>query len=202
MEKASAPEPARDCFALLHEPRQPWIDPEALKARFHVLAAQFHPDKVAAPTATEKAAANQHYAELNAAYQHLADPKERLRHLLELECGAAPADVQSIPSDAVDDMMEIGRLCREADQFLATRAKAVSPLLKAQLFQAGMAWTDKLNERRARIDLRRDALLAELKAMNADWKTALPRLEQIYRSLGFLNRWAGQMQERLTQLSF
>ena len=34
-----------DCFALLGEPRCPWLDAEALKSRFLVLSAEAHPDR-------------------------------------------------------------------------------------------------------------------------------------------------------------
>ena len=35
-----------DAFALLSEPRRPWLDAEALKARFLPLSAAVHPDRV------------------------------------------------------------------------------------------------------------------------------------------------------------
>jgi curved DNA-binding protein CbpA len=209
VEKVSAPEPAAgpavDCFALLREPRRPWLDPDALKTNFLTLAAQVHPDKVQAFSPAEKAAANERYAELNAAFHRLLDPKERLRHLLELASGAPLQDVQNVPPGAMDLLMAIGQTCRETDQFLAARAKTTSPLLKAQLFEAGFAWTEKLNALRRQIDARREALLVELKTLDAEWNPAAPplaRLEQTYRGLSFVARWAGQVQERLTQLSF
>jgi DnaJ-domain-containing protein 1 len=200
-----------DYFALLHEPRRPWLDPHALKATFLRLAAQSHPDK-AGPD--DKAAANQRYTDLNAAYHCLLDPKERLRHLLELESGAAPKDVQSLPPGTMDLLVEIGQVCRETDQFLATKSKTTSPLLKVGMFEPGLAWTGKLNELRQRIDARRAELLSELQNMNAAWETAPPpgaaaraalpleRLEQVYRALSYMARWSGQIQERLVQLSF
>jgi DnaJ-domain-containing protein 1 len=204
-----------DNFALLHVPRQPWLETDSLKALFLRLAAQVHPDKVHQSDATEKNAANQRYAELNAAYHCLLEPKERLRHLLELESGAKPKDVQSIPPGAMDLLVEIGQVCREADLFLAAKSKTESPLLKAQMFEAGMAWTDKLNQLQQRINLRREELLAELKGMNAVWDAAPPpgkagraaalpleRLEQVCRDFSYMARWTEQIQERLVRLSF
>jgi curved DNA-binding protein CbpA len=190
-----------DNFALLNAPRQPWLEADSLKAEFLRLAAQTHPDKAAAP---EKATANQRYAELNAAYRCLLEPKDRLLHLLELELGAPPKDVQSIPPGMMDLLMEIGKICRETDAFLQARAKTTSPLLKVQLFETGMAWTGKLTQLRQQIDARRDELLQELKTMNASWPGIKPldRLEQIYRVFGYMARWTAQIQERLVQLSF
>jgi len=204
-----------DNFALLQEPRQPWLDLDSLKTVFLRLAAQVHPDKVHQAGASEKAAANARYAELNAAYRCLLEPKERLRHLLELESGAAPKDVQSLPPGMMDLLVEIGLICRETDLFLAARSKTASPLLKVQMFETGMAWTCRLNQLRRQIDLRREKLLAELKSMNAAWNSAPPpgsadraaalpleRLEQVYRVFSYMARWTEQIQERLVQLSF
>jgi DnaJ-domain-containing protein 1 len=204
-----------DNFVLLQEPRRPWIDPELLKANFLRLAAPFHPDKIHQASESEKAAANDRYAQFNAAYQCLLEPRDRLRHLLELESGAPPRDVQSIPPDLMNLAVEIGQICRETDQFLAARAKTESPLLKVQMFEKGMAWTDKLNRLRQQIDLRREELLAELKTMNTAWEAAPPpgstgraaalpleRLEQVCRLFSYLARWTSQVQERLVQLSF
>jgi len=204
-----------DNFALLQEPRRPWHDPDSLKTVFLRLAAQVHPDKLHQAGASDKAAANQRYAELNAAYHCLLEPKERLRHLLELESDAKPTDVQSIPPGLMDLLVEIGQICRETDLFLAARSETASPLLKVQMFETGMAWTDKLNQLRQRIDLRREELLAELKSMNAAWNAAPPpgsagraaalplkRLEQVCRVFSYMARWTEQIQERLAQLSF
>lgn len=219
MEKASAPEPAGlpgvDCFAWLGEPRRPWIDPEPFKARFLELAARYHPDKLPTANAEEKAAASRRYAELNAAFQRLLEPKERLRHLIELETGPPLKDVQSPPARVVGLVLEIAVTCRVVDQFLTERAKTSSPLLKAEMFGKGLDFIDRLTQLRQRLDTQRDELLAELKGMNPDWETAPPpgdarravalpleRLELACRSFSYLARASGQVQERLAQLSF
>ena len=122
-----------DYFALLDEPRRPWLEPEALKAKFLKLAAETHPDKQPALNETEKAAANRSYAELNAAYHCLAEPKSRLLHLLELELGAKPKDVQQIPSALADLFAEVATTCRNADAFLTEKNKVTSPLLQVRV---------------------------------------------------------------------
>ena len=76
-----------DYFALLNEPRRPWIDSEALKARFLVLTAEAHPDRVHNALPAKKKSAHERYTELNTAYLCLREPRESLRHLLELERG-------------------------------------------------------------------------------------------------------------------
>ena len=204
-----------DNFALLDEPRRPWIDPEALKQKFLALSAQVHPDRVHNAPATERQAADRRYSELNGAYNCLREPKERVRHLLELERGAKPADIQNVPSETTDLFFEIGRLCREADAFLGEKARAGSPILKAQWFERSRDCLEKIHAMQQKINARRDELLAELKTLNPAWESAagkparretvpLPfeRLEEIYRLFGYFGRWREQIQERSVQLSF
>src|SRR5437868_8581649 len=81
-----------DNFSLFNEPRRPWLDADLLKQKFLKFSAEVHPDKIHNASDGEKAAANKRYAELNAAYNCLREPKERLLHLIELELGAKPKD--------------------------------------------------------------------------------------------------------------
>lgn len=204
-----------DNFALLNEPRLPWIDPDLLKQRFLPLSAPFHPDRVHGGSEAEKLSANQRYAELNSAYNCLREPKERLLHLLELESGANPSDIQKIPPGTMDLFVEVGQTCRDADAFLAEKSKVTSPLLKVQMFERGHEWTDKLNGLQQKINAKREALSAELREMNSTWQKApsigsperasalpLERLEQVYRTFSYIARWSEQIQERVVQLSF
>lgn len=202
-----------DYFALLNEPRRPWIDPEVLKAKFVALSAEVHPDRTHNHPQGEREAANQHYAELNAAYHCLREPKERLAHLLELERRSKPEVVQKIPAGTADLFMEVSRVCREADALVDEKAKLTSPVLKAQWFAKGIAATDRLKSLQERLNTRRDALAAQLMNLNLAWESApavgsptrahmLPcgRLEEIYRDFSYLTRWTQQIQERVVQL--
>ena len=74
-----------DYFALLNEPRRPLLDADLLKQKFLALASDAHPDRAHNASESEKAEVTQRYAQLNAAYNCLAEPKLRLLHLLELE---------------------------------------------------------------------------------------------------------------------
>src|ERR1700722_19060937 len=139
--RASAPDlsrvrlPMTDNFALLDEPRRPWIDPEALKQNFLALSAQVHPDRVHNAPAAERQAADGRFSQLNGAYNCLRDPNERLRHFLELEQGTKLKDIQNVPPETTDLFFETGRLCKEADAFLEEKSRAGSPVLKARLFE-------------------------------------------------------------------
>lgn len=204
-----------DFFALLDEARRPWIDPEALKEKFLALSAAVHPDRVHNASPAEKDVATRRYAELNAAYNCLREPRDRLLHLIELESGARPRDIQRIPPGTMDLFVEVGQTCRDVDAFLAEKEKVTSPLLKVQLFERGMEWTDKLNALQQRIHARRDELLAELQQLNQAWASApalgtpergaalpLERVEEIYRVLSYVARWTQQIQERVVPLAF
>ena len=202
-----------DNFALLDEPRRPWIDSDSLKEKFLALSSQVHPDRVHRASETERRAAGERYSEFNAAYNCLREPKDRLRHLLELELGAKPADVQLVPPELMDSFFEVGQLCREADAFLKEKEMVTSPILKVRLFERSQELTDQFNAARRRINVHQDELLLELKLMNSAWesraqsgaareKLPLGRLEQIYRLLGYFSRWSAQIQERIVQLSF
>jgi curved DNA-binding protein CbpA len=198
-----------DNFSLLSEPRRPWIDPEALKQKFLALSSQFHPDRVHAAPETERIAADRRYSEINTAYNCLREPKDRLRHLLELESGQKPADIERVPAQLMDAFFEVGQLCKETDCFLVEKREVVSPLLKVEWFERGQQWIEKLNAMQQKIMRQRDALLEELKEMNAFWESGAPReklplkrLDEIYRLLGYFGRWSEQLQERTVQLSF
>src|SRR5947209_7004515 len=133
-----------DCFALLNEPRRPWLDSDQLKQRFLALSSEVHPDRVHNAPAAERQAADRRYSELNAAYNCLREPKDRLRHLLELERGAKPEDIERIPPGLMDEFFAVGKLCRDTDAFLAEKAAVTSPMLKVQIFERAQEWTEKL----------------------------------------------------------
>ncbi len=203
-----------DAFALLNEPRRPWLDADALKARFMPLSTAVHPDRVHGASEAERLAANERYAELNAAFNTLREPRERLLHLLELEAGAKPGDIQRIPPGTMDLFIEIGQTCRDADAFLTKKSTATSPMLKLRIMQEGLDWADKLQALQGRVNARRDELTIELQTMNATWDAAPPigsperraalpleRLEQIYRTMSYVARWTEQLTERVVQLA-
>jgi curved DNA-binding protein CbpA len=202
-----------DAFAMLGQARQPWLDVDALKQAFLTLSAPHHPDRVHSASDGERAAANQRFADLNAAYNLLREPRERLLHLLELELGSRPKDVQRLPPGTMDYFMEVGQLCREVDAFLAERARAASPMLRVKFLEQGMDWMDRIHALQQRIGQYRDLLLGEMQSLGPAWQQApvvgaperpaalpLERLENLYRTLSYTSRWAGQLQDRLTQL--
>jgi hypothetical protein len=199
-----------DYFALLNEPRRPWLDADLLQQKFLGLSASAHPDKIHSASDLEKSAAGKLFAELNAAHHCLAEPKSRLLHLLELELGAKPKDIQQIPATLADQFAEVAAACRAADHFLAEKAKVTSPLLQVQMFEQAQAWLEKLNSRQQTFGRLREKLTGELKSLDEEWMSAGPaarreclsKLEELYRLFGYFNRWNNQIQERVVRLSF
>src|SRR3954467_14534710 len=112
-----------DFFAVFGEQRRPWLDPEVLKGKFLALSAEAHPDRAHSAGAQERLQAQDRYTRLNAAYQVLREPKDRLRHLIELERGSKPGQIQRIPSDLMNLSLEVGEVCREADALVQEKGK-------------------------------------------------------------------------------
>jgi len=199
-----------DNFALLNEQRRPWLDADRLKQKFLALSASAHPDRIHSASEADKAAATQKFTELNAAYNCLAEPKARLLHLLELELGAKPKDIQTIPAALADLFAEVATRCRQADGFLVEKNQATSPLVQVQLFERGQDWVETLNGLQRKLNELREQITGELQALDDNWISAaaasrpeiLQRLEELYRLFGYFNRWQNQIQERVTQLSF
>jgi len=198
-----------DYFALFNEARRPWLDPEVLKQKFLTLSAAIHPDRVHNLGEAERAAAQERYTELNAAYNCLREPKERLHHLLELELGALPKDIRRIPPDLMDLSLEVGKACRAADAFLAEKAKVTSPLLLVTFFERGQVFADELQGLRQKVNSLNERLTEELQQIDGAWQSGaasrallLQRLEELYRLFSYFARWMAQTQERVVRLSF
>jgi len=195
-----------DFFALLGEPRRPWLDPESLKQKFLALSAQLHPDRVHNADPADKAAAQKRFTELNAAFNRLRDPKERLSHLLELELGARPKQVARIPNELIAAFTEVNQACRDADALLAEKRRTTSPLLQVQLFERCQDCAERLATLAQKMTAAREALAAEIEALDAGWNgtdraASLERLEDVYRHLSFFTRWSDQLRERNLQLT-
>lgn len=190
-----------DYFVLLDEPRQPWLDEEELKSKFFALSVSVHPDRTHALPVAGRNAAHERYTELNTAYNCLREPKERLRHLIELHTGRKPAQVQQVPEGLVDIFFQIGHACREADEFLKRKTAVSSPLLLAGLFEQGQTISESLAHLQRGLAERQEQLLAQLKQLNDNWEGQLDRIETIQQTLSYLHRWRAQLQERIVQLA-
>ncbi len=193
---------ADDFFALLGEPRRPWLDPEEVKDRFHALSREQHPDQQAAGSNAETDAG---FARLNQAHATLRDPKARLRHLLELEYPqirlSGPA---SVPATLAELFAPIHGLVQTTDALLAKKLAAPSTLAKALLAREEFFLRERAETRLEELEAFHAAAVSELQAFDVAWDARLPdaarRLHDLYQRFAYLSRWTDQLRERLFQL--
>jgi curved DNA-binding protein CbpA len=182
-----------DHFAILTQPRRPWLDDEPLKEAFHRATAQQHPD--AAGGSGENASA------LNAAYAVLRNPAARLRHLLDLEWpGAAPAQSAIVPALA-DLFGKIAEL-RQAGAALAKKASAAqTPIARALLAGDQAAHRRALEGTLAELAAAETAAYDDLRGIDAQWaaRDAKTRhqLAGLQQRFAFLAKWQAQLREDL-----
>ncbi len=192
-----------DYFALLDQPRRPWLDPETLKDTYHQKTLKAHPDTQTSRPGTE--ATDTAFAHLNEAFQVLHDPKRRLHHLLSLE-GVAPSSAeQTVPNQLHDLFPAVGALTQRANLLLekigATSNALSRSLLKPQILEA----QNEAKQVRARIQDLFDVSLAELSRIDAAWATnpaeQIEALSNLYFAFAYLTRWSTQLEEITFQLS-
>ncbi len=203
-----------DLFAVLGEPRRPWLDTDALKKKFLQLSASVHPDRAkGSPGSSQQLEAQRSFTELNTAYRCLQDPQQRLKHLLELETGSSPQQVSQIPSRLMDEFLGIGEMCRATDRIISANSAATSPLLKVELFTQAQQSVDRLSQTNRKLADRYAGLLQQVQDIDSRWMQnqeaglnqpadLISQLAELYRLLGYIQRWSRQLQERIVQLSF
>lgn len=197
-----------DYFALLRQPRRPWLEEEPLKQQFLTLSADAHPDRVHAATAEEKAAATQRFTELNSAYNCLKEPRDRVRHLVELELGRRPGDLKNVPGDLADAFMRIATASRTTGQLVAEKSQIHSPLLQAAFFEKIQPHLDTLEDLQREVSGLHQIALQRLRSLDELWQKdpsrhaeVLPQLEDLAQVLGFHARWQAQLQEAHLRLT-
>jgi hypothetical protein len=177
-----------DHFATLALSRAPWVDADALKARFLERSAVAHPD--AGGTAAG-------FAALNEAWQVLRDPAARLRHYLELENPEALPLAAATPADLGDLFMEVAGARQEAQRLAAKLSVAASPLARSLL--AGER-RDRLARQEALLQVittRLEAAAATLAAGERDPAT----LAGLLARMVYLGKWSAQLREAVLALA-
>lgn len=190
-----------DYFALLNQPRSPWVDQEQLKQAFHAKSLRAHPD---AQTPQDAGTGQTAFTELNEGYKVLQDPKRRLQHLLALEGKSAESRFSSVPADIEELFPQVATLTHEAKSVTEQYANAGSPLtrslLKPQLLtvqQRVSTMLDLLNRRNTEAVER----LKDLGAMaKEDHDAALEEMHTLYVRFSYLNRWITELTENQLRL--
>jgi curved DNA-binding protein CbpA len=190
-----------DCFALLDEPRRPWLDTAALKEKFLARGAETHPDKF--PDAQAKATAQARFTDLNTAHDTLADAKRRLAHLLTLERGVKPQEVHDIPPETADLFLEVGALLKPVDDFLTNHESETSALLRAQAMPKALQWLERVEALQQQLNSQMKTLDAELRVLNGAWDENPPlnSVERLYHQYSYLGRWLDQLRDRALRLA-
>ena len=187
-----------DYFALLGQPRAPWLDPAALKEAYHRQTLKSHPDTAMADRESD-------FAELNEAYQVLQDPKRRLHHLLSLENGAPPSANQAIPQELQELFLLISALTQRANTLqekIRTASNALSrSLLKSQIVELQKE-VDRFREKIRNLN---DTAIEQLREINSAWQHdragQFAALSNLYSTFAYVSRWSPQLDELAFQLS-
>jgi curved DNA-binding protein CbpA len=186
-----------DYFALLDQPRAPWLDPAALKEVFHRKTLEHHPDAMAAGSENQ-------FAELNAAYQTLQDPKRRLHHLLSLE-GHPPSAQQPVPTELQELFPALGALKQRADLLLEKNRAASNALSRSLLKPEMLALRTEVEAWRNNLRALLESATAELRNLSARWNskrdTQFVQLSDLHLQFAYLGRWAEQLDETAFQLA-
>ncbi len=183
-----------DYFALLAQPRAPWLDRAALKDIYHAKTLQTHPDS----------GADSGFADLNEAYQVLQDPKRRLQHLFDLHEAPLPAANQTVPADLQELFLQIGAL-NQRTQPLLEKVRAASNELSRSLLKGELLSVRKeIASMRNAVGSMTDTAEGRLEEINSIWSVdsvgQIGALRDLYLRFAYLGRWSEQLDELAFQL--
>ena len=151
------------------------VDNAALEKRFYALSRRLHPDRFAAKSAEEQAAALGESSRLNDAYRTLKEPIARTEYLLKLEGveleeqsksateaarATGTAKKQIVPADLLEEAFELNMQMEEMRA--AKKMGEDDPQLRTDLLAA-----------KAGFDAKMAATQAELETLWARWDAAL-----------------------------
>lgn len=191
-----------DYFALLDQPRKPWLDPDELKQAFHAKSLRLHPDAqqndVAAADSGDTA-----FAQLNEAYQVLQDAKRRIHHLLSLDGRASTSRHTSVPTEIEELFSTVAATTREADALLQKAESATTPLTRSLLKPQFLQVQKRVAETLQQLFRLHDAGNADLRRLGTcrvleeeDWA----ELHRLYLRFSYVTRWIAELQEKEMRL--
>jgi curved DNA-binding protein CbpA len=188
-----------DYFALLEEPRRPWLDPDELKQKYHRLTLAAHPDTRAESTPRDA------FTELSKGYRTLSNPTQRLLHLLTLEGHPPAASGQAVPDDLADLFLDMGQLAQDIDLVATKLAGATSSLGKSILARERNELQTRVKDNLDRLRRIYDEHLDRLQNLNDSWVSdrthALSQATEIYGRITYLSRWIDQLEDKRVLLS-
>ena len=191
-----------DYFALLDQPRRPWLDPEKLRHAFHQKTLREHPDAQA--SASDAAYVEAEFAQINDAHQTLQDPKLRLQHLLALEGHTLSSRFDAVPKEIGDLFPAIASVTQDASR-IAEKASGTTSALSRSLLTPEIVQLrttiETLLETLAGLHAAADGELQRISAgfVEGDEET-IAALHRLYVRYSYLRRWMAQLEEHRTQL--
>ena len=189
----------RDFFALLNQPRQPLLSPEAVKQRYHQLTRDSHPDLHIFPDGGK-------FAEINEAYRILSDPKLRIQHLLELEGLVASTATNRVPPPDLQELfLQIGMLSQRVQRFFAGIAGASSALGLSLVKNEATKLRPEMERSLDDLSCAQQKCESELRELNDLWiqdrAAAAAQLQTLHDRMSYLSRWQSQLKEFQFQLA-
>jgi len=192
-----------DYFALLNQPRRPWINPEEVKQAFHARALQVHP--VAQPNQHTEPSSDALFAQLNQAYQVLQDPKRRLQHLLTLEGHPPERSPGTIPTEIEELFPIVATATHRSEAIVKNSAAATNALSRSLLKSELQHATNELRLVREQVRDLHGAAIARLQQLDRSWSgemgDQLEQLRVVYVELSYITRWLSELDEKKLQLS-
>ena len=187
-----------DHFAVLGQPRRPWLDVDQLKQKFQELTLALHPDR------QKQQQDALEFSVVTEAYRVLSNPRTRLQHLLVLEDDNLSVST-NVPNELGDIFMEAATLVQQIDSHRQKRDQSSSALGKSLLQAETAQLQGRADQMLGRLENQYHATLDDLRRIDEAWTrdspTMLSDLHVLADRFGFLDRWLSQLRERQFQLS-
>ena len=191
-------------FARLGIEARPWVDADLLKQKFLELSAAAHPDKA---EANAKTSSEQEFQQLNESHRVLQDTRTRLLHLLE-ECGVPKQEhVQDVPPVAMELFPAVASTTKRADELIKDKAAESSPMLKVQFMERALDEIERIQQLQSALGEKIARVEDRVREVDNSWTgkpdaATLKVLREAVVTLGFLERWKAQLQEKVGNLTF
>lgn len=150
--------PAEDYFAALGLERKLNLILPQVEKKFHALSRKFHPDFFQGKSPEEQAISLENASVLNKAYRTLKDPVSRIEYLLQVEQGSKEAILCQVPSDLLEEVME-----------LHTRLEEVHSLKEGGNPQELKKEKDYLQSELVRLEATYQALKNQIQQLSDEW---------------------------------
>jgi curved DNA-binding protein CbpA len=181
-----------DHFAVLGIERRPFVSKADAEEAYHEKSKSLHRDQARVGD----------FSSVNAAFQVVSNPAERIRHLLKIEFGES-GDRQ-IGAELGNLFGTVVNVLRQADQEISFLSEQTSPVLRALAFQRLSSLREGLERVEKQIATRESELHTRIATLDHAWFNdpgqCRKPLAQISVDLTFVQKWLAQVRERKIRL--